>query len=212
MSKPRGLLTPGDVSGLTGHSLRTVLDWICSGALPASSSHDGRMLVAVEDLRRFMKTIGKPGSSARLKPCRSHDVLIFSDDDKLLGRIVRCLAREDLDCGIEIVRECPNVLTMVQTLRPLLVILDVTPPAHDELRLLQSIRASSRIADTKMLVLVRDADMATPEAMMDAGANDWMATPVNAKILVKTVRRLLAETSSEAEFTCSNGASEKTGK
>jgi len=190
MAASAKLLTTGQVAKLCGFSPSAVLQWINAKKLPAYSSPGGRHRVAPADLVEFLKAHGMH-IPAELQREAAHRILIV-DDEAEVRRVLRALLKEGgLNCVTEEAASGAEGCVKVASFRPHLLILDIKMPGIDAVDLCRYLRSSAEFADVKILVVTGYADDDNISRMMDAGADAWLAKPVELNEFVGMARQLL---------------------
>jgi len=185
--KARDAVRTGDVARWCGVTVRTVLNWIEQGLLPAyrlPGRGDNR--VRVPALLEFLTRHDIPIPEA-LRP-QSRRVLVVEDDPdaarlaadslKRIGFEPR-IARDGFSAGVELAAFCPD-----------LVALDLRMPGMDGLQVLRYIRSQKSLRHLKVLVITGAPRDEVDDALA-AGADDYLQKPVEPKALREKVARLL---------------------
>jgi two-component system chemotaxis response regulator CheY len=73
-----------------------------------------------------------------------------------------------------------------------LVITDINMPVLDGLKVVQRVRSDPRHKDTPIIVVTTDKRPEDRDRAMALGANDYITKPIQAPMVVSTVKRLLA--------------------
>ena len=93
-----------------------------------------------------------------------------------------------------------ETLERVESLRPDLLLLDMKMPELDGLQVIRRLRSNPEYDDLRIVVLTAERlDEADEIAGLDAGADDYLAKPINRSILVRRVRAMLRLRRLEAE-------------
>lgn len=185
--KDRNAVRTGDVARWCGVTVRTVLNWIEQGLLPAYQLPGrGDNRVRVPALLEFLARHDMPVPEA-LRP-KTRRVLIVDDDPdaarlaadslKRVGFEPR-VARDGFSAGVELA-----------AFRPDLVTLDLRMPGMDGLQVLRYIRGQKSFRHLKVLVIT-GATRNELEGALKAGADDYLQKPVLPKVLREKAERLL---------------------
>jgi two-component system, chemotaxis family, chemotaxis protein CheY len=73
-----------------------------------------------------------------------------------------------------------------------LVITDINMPVLDGLKVVHRVRMDPRHRDTPIIVITTDKRVEDRDKAMALGANDYITKPIQAPVVVSTVKRLLA--------------------
>ena len=169
---------------------------ICKGIVEA---HGGRIRAESDGLglgARFVFTLpaveeagAVPGQSASGRGrdvIRGQPILVVDDDPQMLRYVRRALADADYDPAVT--GDPEETLSLVEEVRPDLVVLDLVLPGSDGISLMHDILS---VADVPVIFITaygRDDLMARA---FDAGAADYLVKPFSATELVSRVRAAL---------------------
>jgi CheY-like chemotaxis protein len=125
----------------------------------------------------------------------------------------RELLRELLEMrGHEVEEACDGLeaLTMVERIRPDLLILDLGMPQLDGFGVIRKIRADAQLAKTPVLAATAYAMRGDREKVMEAGFDGYISKPIDPAALQKEVERLMKppaenDSSQAAEAAGANG-------
>ena len=193
MAKSAKLLTTGQVAKLCGFSPSAVLQWINTGKLPAYSSPGGRHRVAPSDLVRFLRKHGMhiPDELTR---GAAHRVLIVDDEPTVRKALAAMLETASFDAQIEEAGSGAEGCVKVAQFKPDLLILDVRMPGVDGQDLCRYLRGTEEFAEVKVLVVSGYPDDDSISDMMEAGADAFLAKPVDKDEFIRLAGELLGET------------------
>jgi DNA-binding NarL/FixJ family response regulator len=99
----------------------------------------------------------------------------------------------DREANMEVVGEADDGLAAIrlaQTLKPDVVVMDVSMPELDGLQATEALRQS--LPGTKILILTRHADGSYVRRLLRAGANGYVLKQSTAEELVRAIRRTVA--------------------
>jgi two-component system alkaline phosphatase synthesis response regulator PhoP len=120
-----------------------------------------------------------------------HKILIADDEPNILISLEYLMKREGYE--VVVARDGQEAVDAIHRERPALVLLDVMMPIKTGFDVCHEVRASERVADTRILMLTakgRDTDVAKGLAL---GANAYMTKPFSTRELVQKVREMLAD-------------------
>ncbi|RXR07380.1 hybrid sensor histidine kinase/response regulator [Pseudoxanthomonas composti] len=135
-----------------------------------------------------------PSSQQRLlKEARRRDavldgrtILLAEDDVRNIFALSSVL--EPLGVKLEIARNGREALERLQTLDPDLVLMDIMMPEMDGLTAMRHIRAAPNTRDLPIIALTAKAMADDRERCLQAGANDYIAKPIDVDKLVSLCR------------------------
>lgn len=117
---------------------------------------------------------------------RKHHVLLIEDDDRFAWLVREYLGRYEF--AVTVVRRGDLAVAAVREHRPALVMLDWMLPNLDGMEVCRRIRAFSNVP---VLIMTARADVYDQVAGLDAGADDYVAKPIEPRMLVARTRALL---------------------
>ena len=120
-------------------------------------------------------------------------ILVGSDDALVSAAVTAALAIEAF-----VVVSCPSELVLIrrQELRPGLIILDTRSDGRDFVRICRRLRSRST---TPIIALGAAGDESVVARALDAGADDYIRTPLGAGELDARIRRLLRRSAQLAD-------------
>jgi DNA-binding response OmpR family regulator len=116
-------------------------------------------------------------------------ILVADDDDDILFLVTTRLKRDGFDV-IE-ARSGDEALTLAQTRRPDVAVLDVGMPGLDGLEVLARIRADDALRGMRVLLLTAKAQESDVRRGYDAGADAYVRKPFSPTELSGRVRELI---------------------
>jgi DNA-binding response OmpR family regulator len=116
-------------------------------------------------------------------------ILVADDDDDILLLVTTRLKRD----GFNVIeaRSGAEALTLAQTRRPDIAVLDVGMPGLDGLQVLEQIRADDTLRGMRVLLLTAKAQESDVRRGYDAGADAYVRKPFSPTELSARVRELL---------------------
>jgi two-component system phosphate regulon response regulator PhoB len=118
-------------------------------------------------------------------------VLVVDDDDEVRSVVVGQLEAENFDVGQA--RSSEDALAKIESLRPDLVILDLTLPGRGGLEMIAMLRGSLPV-----IVLTARAGEMDRVTALDLGADDYVTKPFSPRELAARARSVLRRTSPAA--------------
>jgi CheY-like chemotaxis protein len=108
----------------------------------------------------------------------------------------RELFRELLEArGYAVDEACdgPEALRMLEQTQPDLLLLDIGMPVLDGFAVVRAIRESPRLAALPVLAVTAYAMQGDRERILSSGFDGYLSKPINAKLLVEELERLLCK-------------------
>ena len=118
-------------------------------------------------------------------------ILVADDDDDILLLVTTRLRRD----GFNVIeaRSGAEALTLAQTRKPDVAVLDVGMPGLDGLEVLARIRADDALRGMRVLLLTAKAQESDARRGYDAGADAYVRKPFSPTELSARVRELLGD-------------------
>ncbi|MET0288306.1 MAG: response regulator [Pseudoxanthomonas sp.] len=113
-------------------------------------------------------------------------ILLAEDDVRNIFALSSVL--EPLGVKLEIARNGQEALDRLKTLEPDLVLMDIMMPEMDGLTAMRHIRATRELQDLPIIALTAKAMADDRERCLQAGANDYIAKPIDVDKLVSLCR------------------------
>lgn len=183
-------LTTGEIAKICDVNLRTVIRWIERGELKGFKLPGrGNNRVLVEDFVSFLEQHGMP-IPPEFAPKNNRRVLVLDDEPaitRLISRILRSggyevdVATDGFQGGAKLLQD-----------RPALITLDLSMPGLDGFQVLDFIRSTSEIKNTKVVV-VSALSTADLNRALEAGADAVLQKPFQNQELTEVVDRLLKD-------------------
>ena len=117
-------------------------------------------------------------------------VLIVEDDDAIRTNITRLLKLEGFN--IMSATNGREALERARSVRPDVIVSDVSMPEMDGLQLIQALRADASLAAIPVMLLTALDDRASMRRGMASGADDYLAKPFTRAELLEALQGLLA--------------------
>lgn len=116
-------------------------------------------------------------------------VLIVDDEPNILLSLEFLLKEAGYD--VRIARDGAEALSEIEKVPPDLVLLDVMLPQLDGYHVCETIRASPKLKDVRILMLTAKSREVEREKALALGADDYVVKPFSTRELVDNVRRIL---------------------
>ncbi|MEW6756496.1 MAG: response regulator [Candidatus Latescibacterota bacterium] len=179
-------LTTGEIAKYCGVNFRTVIRWIKKGHLKAFQLPGrGDNRVMVKDFLDFLKRHQMPVPEEFQET--DHRVLIVEDDPSMARNIQRVLRRAGFET--EVAHDGFSAGALSQTFLPAVITLDLRMPGLGGLDVIEFVRSTKTLEDTKILVVsaMPEADL---QKALAAGADAVLEKPFRNEELVEKVARL----------------------
>lgn len=125
-------------------------------------------------------------------------LIVVADDEELIVDLV-CAALEPLGCLLETLNDGFEVIDVVTSIRPDLVILDCSMPGLSGVDVVRQIRASDDCFRIPILMLTGRRAAADEAIAKRAGANYYMRKPFDPVDLLARVEFILDEAAAQAK-------------
>lgn len=132
-----------------------------------------------------------------------HKLLLIEDDQRLASLVSEFLARYGFDVHIN--GRGDTALTAFRRVQPEVVVLDLMLPGLDGVEVCRQIR---QLASTPILMLTARADTIDQITGLEIGADDYIAKPVEPRLLLARLRAILRRGAPAPDGTDSNQASQ----
>lgn len=181
-------LTTGEIAKICDVNLRTVIRWIERGELKGFRLPGrGNNRVLVEDFVNFLEQHGMP-IPPEFAPKNNCRVLVLDDEPaitRLISRILRSGGYE-----VDVATDGFQGGTKLLQNRPALITLDLSMPGLDGFQVLDFIRSTSEIRNTRVVVVsaLSNSDL---NRALELGADAVLQKPFQHQELTGVVDRLL---------------------
>ena len=183
------IFTTHDIAKALSVNITTVMNWIDQGKLTAYRTPGKHRRVRKSDLLLFLRHYKMPVPDS-LKS--EHKLILVVDDEDSIRRFIRrTLKRLGDAVKIEEAADGFQAGKKTATLKPDLIILDVNLPGVSGLDLCRAIKSDPSLRMIRILAISGDASPANNQKMVDAGADIFMAKPLEVSGLIQTVNSLL---------------------
>ncbi|MDY7009803.1 MAG: response regulator [Planctomycetota bacterium] len=163
----------------------SVANWIDSGALKAHRTPGGHRRVAVDDLVRFLREHKMPVPE-QLKQTPVH-VLIVDDEPDTTRIIARAIEHSHPDYELVEVHDGFRAGTLVATLKPDVVILDLRMPGMDGFEVCRMIKSNEATRHASVIAITAYPSEENNRRILDCGAKMCMPKPLDLAKLVEQV-------------------------
>ena len=119
-------------------------------------------------------------------------ILVIDDEQSFCEVVAEILQNDGYD--VHKAFNAEQAERILEEVQPGLIILDIMMPDTDGLTLVRRLRASSRFADTPIIISSAKYLQEDKTAAMESGANLFLSKPFSASDLRGTIQELLAST------------------
>ncbi len=186
-----------EVANICGVVNQTAINWIKNGYLKAFTTPGGQYRVYSEDLVEFLHSRGMrmPDELQRILESQLNvDTILIVDDDKDLNNLVhQYLSRKYPDYQIHQAFDGFEAGRMLAEAKPGVVVLDINLPGVDGHKLARSIKENSGVTKPIIVAVSGLDDPAEREAILNEGADAFIAKPLELDKLYDKIEQLVAE-------------------
>src|SRR5687768_13966742 len=130
-------------------------------------------------------------SRTAARPCQDVSVLVIEDHDD--SRELFVFALQQAGATVFAVSSVEQALTWLKTVRPQVIVSDLSMPGRDGFSLLQEVRSSPDLADLPAIAVTGHTQPELLSRAEGAGFQLFMRKPVNITDLCEAVRTLALE-------------------
>ncbi len=183
------LLTTGEIAKHCNVTDRAVLKWVASGKIKCYRTPGRHSRVKFDDFIAFLNQFNMPIPE---ELGREKKRILVVEDDKLTARLIQKLLQKNLNCEVEVTYDGFSAGFMINEFKPDLITLDIMMPMVDGYEVVSRVRNTEEYKDMQILVVTAVEDIEAENKMASLGANDFIRKPIEAKVLLEKVSRLLA--------------------
>jgi CheY-like chemotaxis protein len=104
---------------------------------------------------------------------------------------------ENFGYQLLVARDGNEALAMMDEIYPDLILLDIQMPEMNGFEVLRHLRSQQRFASVPIIALTALAMPGDRERCLEAGANEYLSKPVELKLLLYVIEKLMGSSSSE---------------
>lgn len=165
----------------------TIWKYVRSGELKAFRTPGGHYRILKSDFETFMREKKMYPLATTIFTARK--ILIVDDDHRMQRLLGKMLSKNQHH--IETASNGYETGTKILTFKPDLVVLDLSIPGMDGFEVCQRIKESEETSHIKILVVTSHDTEENQTRTMAAGADGYMAKPMDMEKLLNNVERLL---------------------
>ena len=167
----------------------SVANWIDQGLLKAHRTPGGHRRVAVEDLLRFLREHKMPiPPQLDSTPIR---ILVVDDEDAITKLIARAIRTKFPDYEVTQANDGFRAGTIIATIRPDVVILDLRMPGMNGYDVCHIIKAQEDTRHAEVIAITAFPSPESQKRIIDCGARVCLAKPLDLDKLLKEVEMSL---------------------
>ena len=189
MTADKSVLTTFEAAKLCNVSYNTIKNWIKRGMLQAYRTAGGHLRIKREELERFAREHSIPLADRGRAVGRR--VLIVDDEEPIREALVELLSQYPERLEVYTAADGFEAGSLVESLRPDLIILDLVMPGLDGFKVCQRVRSSERTQHARILVLTGFPSEQNIQRVSSMGADSCLAKPIDRKVLFDSVGGLL---------------------
>lgn len=189
MAADKSVLTTFEAAKLCNVSYNTIKNWIKRGMLQAYRTAGGHLRIKREELERFAREHSIPLANHGRPTGRR--VLIVDDEEPIRAALVELLSQYPEKLEVYTASDGFEAGTLVESLRPDLIILDLVMPGLDGFKVCQRVRSSEHTRHARILVLTGFPSEQNIQRVSQMGADSCLAKPIDRKVLFESVGALL---------------------
>ncbi len=189
---PGPLLNTGDIARYCHVSVVQINRWIMSGKLKAFRNPGGRYRISKKYFKEFLQQNGMPVIE-EFFPENQHKRILIADDDDTIVEVVQDIISSNIqDIDVKTARDGYEALITAGGFNPDLLILDMRMPKIDGLEVIRRLRDNDAISrNMKILAMTAHSDAYRREAVLEAGADEYLIKPIDMETLLENIEKLL---------------------
>ncbi|MFW6133585.1 MAG: response regulator, partial [Planctomycetota bacterium] len=163
----------------------SVANWIDRGLLKAHRTPGGHRRVTGEDLLAFLRAHRMP-VPAELGPCPTR-VLVVDDEPSVAQFIRRAIEDRIPDCEVAEAHDGFRAGTVVATLRPDVVVLDLRMPGMDGYEVCRLIKSQDGTRHVEVVGITAYPSSENERRILDCGARACLTKPLDLSEMTDTI-------------------------
>lgn len=183
------VLTTFEAAKICHVSYNTIKNWIKRGLLGAYRTAGGHLRVKSADLEVFCREHSIPMDKEALPHARK--VLVIDDEESIRVAMYEALQQYPEKFDIYTAADGFEAGSLMESIKPDLVILDLVMPGMDGFKVCQNIRRSPSLKHVKIVVLTGFPSDRNLERATELGADLCLAKPIDRSVLFDTIKSLM---------------------
>ena len=185
-------LSTFDVAAMLDVDPGSVANWIDSGLLRAHRTPGGHRRVAAEDLLEFLREHNMPiPPELEARPVR---VVVVDDEPAVTEMIARAIRSEHPDYEVAEAHDGFKAGSIIATLKPDVVILDLRMPGMDGFEVCKSIKSEQATRHSTVIAVTAYDSEENTRRIMDCGAAACLPKPLDLSELLRRVEAAVKST------------------
>jgi excisionase family DNA binding protein len=184
-TKTKSIFTTHEVSRLLQVNPRSVINWIEQDLLASYRTPGGHRRIRREDLLAFLRKHQIPTPATLVDG--KFSILIVEDEEEI-AKLLKAYFDRQGNYEIHIASDGISALIEVGRVKPDLLILDIMIPGVDGVEVCRRIKSDS---SNKTAIVAISGKMDSEQRVLQAGADSFMAKPLDLPTLHETTKRLL---------------------
>ena len=167
----------------------SVANWIDQGLLKAHRTPGGHRRVAADDLIQFLREHKMPiPEQLEVRPNR---ILVVDDETAVAKLIARAIKASHPDYEVSIANDGFRAGSIVATMKPDVVILDLRMPGMDGYEVCKMIKSQDGTRHTEILAITAYPSPENQRRILECGARLCLGKPLDIENLLKEVEMSL---------------------
>ena len=189
---PGSLLNTGDIARYCHVSVVQINRWIMSGKLKAFRNPGGRYRISKKYFKDFLQRNGMPVIEEFFREGQSKRILIADDDDTIVEVVQDIISSNIQDVDVKTARDGYEALITAGDFKPDLLVLDMRMPKIDGLEVIRRLRDNDVFSgNMKILTMTAHSDAYPREAVLEAGADEYLIKPIDMETLLEYMEKML---------------------
>ena len=185
-------LSTFDVAAMLDVDPGSVANWIDSGLLRAHRTPGGHRRVAADDLLEFLREHNMPiPPELEARPVR---VVVVDDEPAVTEMIARAIRSEHPDYEVAEAHDGFKAGSIIATLKPDVVILDLRMPGMDGFEVCKSIKSEQATRHSTVIAVTAYDSEENTRRIMDCGAAACLPKPLDLSELLRRVEAAVKST------------------
>lgn len=185
----KNVLTTFEAAKICHVSYNTIKNWIKRGLLGAYRTAGGHLRIKTADLEVFCREHSIPMDREALPHARK--VLVIDDEESIRVALQESLQQYPEKFDIYTAADGFEAGSLMESVRPDLVILDLVMPGMDGFKVCQNIRHSPALRHVKIIILTGFPSDRNIERAVELGADLCLAKPIDRAVLFDHIKNLM---------------------
>lgn len=179
--KRKKFYTTSEVAGILNVAVGSIINWVDSHEINAVVTPGGHRKIPFKDLMFFLES-----HNYEIPPelITGKDVFLV-DDDKKTHELFHEMFKSIKGYNLKVFYSGTEVLLAMGKESPKIIIVDVLMPDFDGIQVIKNIKNNNRLKNVHIIAISGDASK--KQSSLDAGANVFLAKPINLKEMKNTI-------------------------